>query len=313
MFSCARCGENATDGTTCCLCKHQFDFACAGITEIGFRKLGDRKKTWRCSDCKSVSSSVAPSHQQVSQQLSEMRSTLDSIIRQLAPLATLVEDVKTIKQDISDLKVSDEYAQKTADKSLAKFDSLESRITRVEENVNVFHIVKADLDKFKEDLQDKEQWARANNVEIKGVPLTKSENLYDIVGVISKTIKCSVRKEEINYIARVPSLRSDSSKTIIMALNNCYLKEEFVAAARKHKSIVISDLGFKGDGKVFVNDHLTPYNKALLKIVKDVATESNFRYVWVKHCKILVRKSDTSPIFRIRTEKDIIKFFRKEI
>ncbi|CAB3221948.1 unnamed protein product [Arctia plantaginis] len=137
MFSCARCGENATDGTTCCLCKHQFDFACAGITEIGFRKLGDRKNTWRCSECKSVSSTVAPSHQQVSQQLSEMRSTLDSIMRQLAPLATSVEDVKTIKQDISDLKVSVEYAQKTADESLAKFGSLEFTLQFTHLNVVV--------------------------------------------------------------------------------------------------------------------------------------------------------------------------------
>ncbi|CAB3226051.1 unnamed protein product [Arctia plantaginis] len=202
-----------------------------------------------------------------------------------------------MKQDIYDLKVSVEYAQKTADESLAKFDSLESRITRVEENVNVFHKVKADLDPFKEDLQGKEQWARANNVEIKGVPLTKSENLYDIVGVISNIIKCSMRKEKINYIARVPCVRSDSSKTIIMAFNNRYVKENIVAAAHKHKSIVISDLVFKGRGKVFVKDRLTIFNKALLKRVKDEATESNFRYVWVKHCKILVKKSDTSPVF----------------
>ncbi|CAB3237674.1 unnamed protein product [Arctia plantaginis] len=167
--------------------------------------------------------------------------------------------------------------------------------------------LKADLDKFKEDLQDNEQWARANNVEIKGVPLTKSENLYDIVGVISNTIKCSVHKEEINYIARVDSLRSDSSKTIIMALNNRYVKEEFVADGRKHKSIVISDLGLKGDGQVFVNERLL-YNKAR-KTVKDIATESNFRYVWVKHCKINNKKLEDESYQTYRARVDNPRMF----
>lgn len=309
MISCARCGENSSDGVTCSLCKRQFDFACAGITEIGFRKLGDRRNTWRCSDCKTVQSPGAPSNQQLSMQLSEMRLTLDNIMQQLAPLATLVEDVKTIKRDVCDLKDSVEFAQKTADESMIKIGSLETRISKFEENINILNALKADLDRYKVDLQDKEQWARANNVEIKGIPVTKSENLYDIIGKISNSIKCSVRKEDINYIARVPSLKSDSSKSIIMALNNRYCKEEFVAAARNH-NILVSDLGFTGESKVFINDHITLHNKALLKKVKDIALEKKIKYVWVRHCKILVRKSDTSPVYRIKSEKDIVKFFQ---
>ncbi|CAB3230100.1 unnamed protein product [Arctia plantaginis] len=219
-------------------------------------------------ECKTAQSPVAPTNLQLLKQLSELRSTLDTIMKQLSPLATLVEDVKLIKQDVSDLKDSVNFAQKTADDSISKIGSLVTRVSHIEAQTNSLDNLKMDMAKLKEDLQDKEQWARANNVEIKGVPLSKSENLYDIVAKITKNIKCTIRKEDINYIARVPSLKSDSSKSIIMALNNRYTKEEFVAAARQHKGLSILDLGYNGEGKVFINDHLTLHNKALLKKVK---------------------------------------------
>ncbi|CAG4962847.1 unnamed protein product [Parnassius apollo] len=305
-----RCGNKVSDGPLCNLCKRQFDFACAGITETNFRKLGERRSTWRCIDCKNAQSPASTSYNNpgIAVRLEEMQATLVNITQQLVPLASLIEDVKTIKLEISNLKSSVEFAHQTAGQLSVTVKSLESRISQVEEHTNLIHILGADLKKFKEDLQDKEQWARANNVEIKGIPVKKSENLYDIVDNISKVIQCSIRKEDINYIARVPSLKAESQKSIIMALNNRYCKEEFVAAARKHKELKVSQLGYADEGHVYVNDHLTLFNKALLKKAKDLAKTKNFKYVWIKHCKILARKSDTSPTFRIKSEKDLLKF-----
>lgn len=299
-----------SDGPSCNLCKRHFDFACAGISETNFRKLGERRPAWRCYDCKNAQSpaSTSKNNPEISVRLDEMQATLAYITEQLVPLASLIEDVKTIKIEISNLKSSVEFAHETASQLSVTVKSLESRISQVEEHTSLVHTLGADLNKLKEDLQDKEQWARANNVEIKGVPFKKSENLYNIVDHISKVIQCHIRKEDINYIARVPSLKAESQKSIIMALNNRYCKEEFVAAARKHKELTASQLGYADEGHVYINDHLTLFNKTLLKKAKDLAKAKNFKYVWIKHCKILARKSDTSPTFRIKSEKDLLKF-----
>ncbi|CAG4952595.1 unnamed protein product [Parnassius apollo] len=149
MFSCTRCGNKVSDGPLCNLCKRQFDFACAGITETNFRKLGERRSTWRCIDCKNAQSPASTfcNNPGIAVRLEEMQATLVNITQQLVPLASLIEDVKTIK-----------------------------------------------------------------------------------------------------------------------------------------------------------------LNKALLKKAKDLAKIKNFKYVWIKHCKILARKSDTSPTFRIKSEKDLLKF-----
>lgn len=157
--------------------------------------------------------------------------------------------------------------------------------------------------------QDYEQRSRLNNIEIKGVPLHSSENLFSILDKIGNIIQCQIPKEQISYIARVP-MRSDSrNKTIICSVVNSYLKQDFIAAAKKHKNITVNELGLHGDSKIFINDHLTTSNKLLLNKTKSLARERGFEFVWVQACKIFVRKSQTSPKYQIRTEEDLKKFF----
>lgn len=120
-------------------------------------------------------------------------------------------------------------------------------------------------------------------------------------------VECPVKKEDINFITRVPSGKPNAPKPIIMCFNNRYLKEEFTAASRKLKAANPDLLGFPNGGPIYINDHLTVQNKNLLSKAKALAKESNFQFFWVKHCKIMARKSPTSPIIMIKTERDLTK------
>lgn len=307
MFSCARCNNSVSDGVTCSSCKRQYDFSCAGISEVSFRKLGERRNTWRCSQCKGAPSPVVrDTNVSLQSQMEEMKSSLALITRQLAPLATLVEDVKIIKADLAHLKDSTEMAHESVRQLSESVKCLDERVCCLEESQNTVSKMRDTLTLIQDDLHIKEQLARCNNVEIKGIPFKKSENLFNIIYKIAEAVQTPIRKEDINYVARVPNPQGDSQKNIIVALHNRYTKEEFIAAARK-KGRLLKDLGFSSDLKYFVNDHLTLHNKALLKEAKKLASVHNFRYVWVKHCQILVRKSDTSQIFRIKNEQDLQK------
>jgi prefoldin subunit 5 len=306
MFSCARCNSDSSDGPTCGRCKRQFDFPCSGISETNYRKLGARKGTWRCSECVNNPSTIN-SDPQLAAQLDEMKETLKTITRQLQPLASLVEDMKTVKADISHLKDSVELAHSTVGKVSNDFEGLNNRVKALELEVSNFKKLQDEVAKMHEDMQEKEQWARANNVEIKGIPMKRSENLYELVSRISQVIGCQVRKEDINYIARVPNFHEKSDKNIIMSLNNRFTKENYVAASRGRGSLSLKDIGYQEDGKIYVNDHLTLHNKGLLREAKALAKEKNCKYIWTRHCKILARKTDTSPIFRIKVKQDLLK------
>lgn len=304
MFTCASCNTKHTDGTKCSICKCHYDFQCSGVTEAGYRKLGERKSAWRCPKCKS---SPSPSFQASPLQLDLMQEQLDKIMTQLSPLTTLVEDVKSIKSDIASLKNSLEYAHERLENFSSTVQALETKVATAEKLTGEIPVLQAEIARLNSELHERDQWARANNVEIRGIPLLKNENLYEIAQKIGNIGNMNIRKEEINYISRIPTRIPNVEKPIIISFNNRYTKEEFIARSRKSKQLNLSNLGFSKDAAFYVNDHLTLYNKNLLGKARSLAKENNFQFIWVKHCKIMARKSITSPVFFIKKEKDLAK------
>ncbi|KOB42460.1 Uncharacterized protein OBRU01_27326, partial [Operophtera brumata] len=94
--------------------------------------------------------------------------------------------------------------------------------------------LETDVSSLKSQLSASEQRSRLNNVEIKGVPLKKDENLFSIVEVICKATNYSFPKTQINYLHTVP-LHGSKEKAIVVSFINRYVKEEFVASARACK------------------------------------------------------------------------------
>ncbi|CAG9093145.1 unnamed protein product [Plutella xylostella] len=309
MVTCGRCNSEVSDSALCSVCRRHFDFPCAGITEAGFRKLGDRKATWRCSDCKSGASPGAPRATTASPvpNVTQLYEELQLISKKLAPLATLVEEVKTIRSDIDGLMVSVENAHSSIKDFNDTVTSLSSRLKIVEDRTNLIPVLEKKIIELDNELNQREQWLRANNVEIKGIPLKNNENLYDIAFKLADTLGITLKKEDCNFITRVPTRQPNNEKPIIISFHNRYTKEDFVAAMRKRKVLNLESLGFSGSGRVYVNDHLTVYNKSLLTKAKSIAKEKNFQYIWVKHCKIMARKSPTSPPFIVKNELDLLK------
>ncbi|KAJ2937399.1 hypothetical protein O0L34_g19081 [Tuta absoluta] len=148
--------------------------------------------------------------------------------------------------------------------------------------------------------------ARLNNVEIKGVPLRNNENLFKVASAIGTAINYATDERQINYIARVPVYGSNEKNIIITFLNR-YVKENYVAAFRSKKTLLASEIGFTGNKSIFINDHLTPDSKKLLTKAKALKNEKNYAYIWVKFCKIHIRKNDTSPVIIINSENDLNK------
>lgn len=307
MFTCASCNSQHTEGIICSVCKNHYDFPCSGITEGGYRKLGDRKNTWRCTKCKPSSLPAPATKSPLPSQWEQIQEDLTKIAHDLAPLATLVEDVKQIKNEITSLRESLDMAHELMGSFSTKMNSLENRILETEKAVCDVQGLRTEVERLKLDLQIKDQWARANNVEIRGIPQRNTENLYQIVQKIGTITGFPFKKEETNYIARIPTRSPNKVKSIIVAFNCRYTKEEFVAAARKKKQLPLSGLGFQSENNFYINDHLTQANKILLNKARTLAKERNFQYIWVKHCKIMARRTDTSPIFFIKNEKDLQK------
>lgn len=312
---CSACDESLTDGVRCTRCNQQLHFHCAGITETGFRKLGDRKLTWRCIKCKQIGTThlsgsddapKSPRPQPESAVLHEIR----VLAEKLAPLEGLKDEIVALKNEFADLKSSfnskfDEIVKEFGN----RMSNMEQRISQLEKVEDQIGQLQSRIDKLEEESSNNEQWSRMNNVEVKGITQTNNENLFEVVEKIGAKINFPVPKNQINFITRVPTKEKDV-KPVIISFCNRYVKENFIAAARlesKTSPLTTSQIGLSGNQKIYINDHLTTKNKILLSKTKKAASETDFRYVWVKHAKIHARKMDTSPIIFVRSEKDLMK------
>ncbi|KAJ8723721.1 hypothetical protein PYW07_007701 [Mythimna separata] len=308
-YKCGACEDPLSDGAHCTVCNRELHFHCAGITETGYRKLGDRKHTWRCSKCKISASNqppVSPRPESESAILLEIR----ALAEKLAPLDFLKEEITVLRAEFTDLRLSLSETNKELKDFNAKIRDMEARLKHVEKVQEQVDILQTRLDKLEDENNTKEQWTRMNNIEIKGIPQSNHENLFDIVGKIGTKIAYPVSKAQINFINRVPTREKDRAKPIIVSFCNRYVKEDFIAAARllsKAAPLTTGQIGLAGNQRIYVNDHLTLQNKALLSKTKKAAAETDFRYVWVKHSKVHARKDDTSPAIVLKSEKDLIK------
>lgn len=314
--------EEVADGADCCLCKSSLHFHCAGITEAGYRRLGDRRSTWRCSKCKQglthakspnrvldVKSSGAAEEDQDVTTVQLMREIKEISIK-LNPLDAIVADIKLLKENIAQLQKTNNQNSNVVQELSKKILNVESRVSVLEKQKDNITSLQQKVDALDAQIHTRDQWVRLNNAEIKGVPLKVGENLLEIVTSIGSAIGYSISKGQINYITRVPNRDPNSAKPIIVCFNNRFDKEDFVAASRRysHKSLLTaSSLGLQSSNKIYVNDHLTSRNKVLLNKAKNMAQEKNYVYVWVKNTKILIRRNATSPILTIKTEADLQK------
>lgn len=189
----------------------------------------------------------------------------------------------------------------------ARVEGVESRVTCLEASLTDLVHMRSQIDACHRNDMIRDQLSRLNNVEIKGVPLKKTENLFDVVEKIGSCINYKVAKPQINYVSRIPTF-SGQEKSIVVSFINRYVKEDFVAAARLLKSLSAADIGFAANGqRIYVNDHLSPDYKKLLTQVKQIAKDKEYQFTWVKFSKIHVRKTDTSHVITIRSESDLNK------
>lgn len=285
------CNKSFRDGAQCGSCSKYLDFDCANTTETAYRKMNaDRKAAFKCPSCKNPSSSPVVKIPDQDDKLDAVLRELREMKQKLAGLPALIEEVKLVRTELAVVQSSCDFTTAKLDECFARVSNLESSIPALTDMQQGYNSMCAEVSRLKDELSARDQWSRLNNIEIKGVPFRKQENLFDIVEKLAGVIDYRFPKTNINYISRVPT-HNPKEKVIIVSFTNRYVKEDFVAAARAKKDVWAKYLGFQDSNlRVYANDHLTPEYKQLLTKTKTIAKDKNYRFVWVKFCKIHVRK-----------------------
>ncbi|XP_063382169.1 uncharacterized protein LOC134668657 [Cydia fagiglandana] len=159
-------------------------------------------------------------------------------------------------------------------------------------------------------LNEFEQHSRACNIEIQCVPEHRSENLITTILQLAKTVSCDIKAEDIHHCTRTAKLDGNSSRprNIVAKLKSPHMRDTLLASVikfnktDKDNKLNSSHLGLGGDKKpVYVAEHLTAYNKKLHKEARLAAKDKQYKYVWVRSGRILVRKDDKAQAIVLKS------------
>ncbi|KAH7938513.1 hypothetical protein HPB49_024749 [Dermacentor silvarum] len=152
-----------------------------------------------------------------------------------------------------------------------------------------------------------DQYSRINNIEIRGIPCIQGEDCVAVLETTGRKIGCPVTSTDLDVVHRV-STKDKGNKNLIARFGSRTNKNDFISKARKER-LCLSDIGrYDSNFPIFVNDHLTPQNKALFSKALALKKANNWKHLWTDNCQIKARKTNESRICRIADESDLSLF-----
>lgn len=304
------------------------DLSCAGESKESCITLRKRKQRPECdcvvSTCNLNSSTVA---REIADALKDFRCELDDKLSQINlniinTIKAELNDLRTtsleIKQDINALRVehSSFKSQISQFENSLQFhtnevDDLKKQVTDIATRTSSLHSMDNKIFSLEHKIESLEQQARLNNIEICNLPEKRDEDLSGLIQSIGAVIKCPIPRQDVLAIHRVPHARTQESnrpKNVIVKLASRDLRNNVLSAYRLTKNVSSNQIGISGTShKIYINEHLTLYNKNLFRETREMASKYNVKYVWIKNATILLKATDTSKTFAVRCQNDISK------
>jgi len=290
-MSCAKCNvpfAEEKEAATCSECNLSFHAACCKLRTA--QKLQRMKAnypdTWRCDACASEEQ-VVSLLQKLQAEVTATRKENSTNFLQLKNSMTAVEEsVKELKERLT--TVENENAE------------LKKEITALKEN----SVAQAkSINNLQFDMNDMQQYSRRCNIEIRGVPATANENVYAIMEAVAAAIGVPYSRDSISIAHRVRGRQLP----IIAQFISRSTKEAWLSAARG-KRLNSTDLkATLTPSPIYINEHLTFYNKNVLLRGKQLVKTDRLAYAWSKRGAIFVRRTENEPAVRVWCELDVEK------
>ncbi|BES97060.1 Hypothetical protein NTJ_09873 [Nesidiocoris tenuis] len=289
---CEQCGEALVDNECVCCdqCNKWFHRTCKNISPKQFKALKGKTSTWFCSaECRQApkcSSSDIPACEFNTENPSN-KDIMQAVMKVIESQNFISHQFDSQKQDIDFLKDDNMSIHQTIDSILDENKQLRNTLNKLE-----YETVKQDL-------------------EVRGVPYVENENLDDIFQKIATKINASIEMYKPSQVYRV-LLKShqdtgerNQTPPIIVKLASQTSRDEFINLKKSFGQLTAKDIGYSSTSQIFLGERLTSSTKHLLWMARTTKEATGYKYAWVKHGKVFMRKSDTSKPLQIAQISDV--------
>lgn len=337
-MNCSRCMLPVSDAVSCSSCRGNLHYACAGVAETTYRKMSaDKKAAWRCVTCRrsptpdpdTMSGENQSSHGiPTGTPSNEMQQGFATVLKKIDDLRA---DFSSLKSDVGQCKDGIKNIETKMNNMETRFSDLEDRVATLEKKGDLVSKLRVDLNTatsiistLQEHCDTREQYSRMNNIELSGLPFSKGENLISILQNIYTVVGLKYEEQHIDCVQRVrrfptggvsddvrvedgesPNARAPA---VIIKFTRRIYKDQLLSAVRARRGITTSSIGINGPAlNLYLGDHLTPASKMLLKRARELKKDNKLAYLWVRDCKILARRSESSKVMVINKNFDFNK------
>lgn len=308
----------------CPLCKKKFDLICSGITSEQFRDMNASCKLgWKCPECRTKQpkkdNTNTPVHSSRRDRISEDL-TIDSEKLETQTQGSCETTLECKTGDISQIvkrEVSAAIRSELSTLFKSNFDPIKSQLDDLQESMKFISsqyedfkdsihkiadenkALKTECTQLRETVTDLsyrlntlEQHMRDSNLEIQGVPESRSENVVCIVKQVAQVVSAKLSDEDILNCTRVAAMnkKGQRPRTIVVKLRSVRCRDEVYSAVQKYnkahpnEKLNSSHLGIAGEkSNVYVCEHLSPANKALHAAARIKSRELGYKYTWVRN------------------------------
>lgn len=233
--------------------------------------------------------------------------TIKELAKIVLEMSAKLDAVDSLKRSVEEVQKSATHISGFFDEFKAKLDTVCSDLKTLGSNYQLLKTenatLKQELILIKRDMTELKQYSRANNLEIKGLPVTAKECLETTVQTLGHKLGVEIVASDIDVVHRVPTKDKSKSNIVVRFLSR-KTRDQMLAMSKK-KRLSTTIFNFEEDSPVYVNEHLCPELKILLGKTTQRRKEKAWKFSWVQNGRILVRKAENSPIVHVASEDDL--------
>lgn len=303
---CNVCSKELSNNETvakCVICAKSYHPAC--YREGSIQNLTKSKlKTWKCESCKkdSAKSNDEDSSDETKTILGAIEAMKTEINNNIdKKVGEVVESINKLTSELSKLQeqlLELEKKQEETDKRCAGLE---------QDNEDL----RGALKKLHEHCIDQDQYSRCANIEIQGVPTSEGEDIYYCLEKIAGVLDVPFNREKDISIAHRIRLysRKHAHPPIVVQFVSRSKREEWLSAARRKKQFNATEIvGTFSSSNVYINEHLTPHNKALLGRARYLRREKKLAFAGLFSGKVFIKSTEQSQTVRVFHLEDLDQF-----
>ena len=196
---------------------------------------------------------------------------------------TMERQLEMLQREIFDLKTAVETEVDKRRRVLQENESLREEVEELKNNTR----------SLRDRIDEMEQDQLSFDVVLSNIPIinnTEVSNPSDAFkGIVNNTLGDIIQDSDISRINVVRSKDSQSVSLIATLID------------MSKKNAIMKDRKKFLNKKIYAKDNLTPARYKLLKVTKEIAKQNNYKFTWVKHGDIYIRKHEGSRVFRVKS------------